>query len=160
MCGVSGSVHQQPQSAHNVDILQDSAMRPAQGATYIPGHTASQKYDSFTDTGTKHFNGLRPWPPACSQESHCTPVQAVAFNALDPLNANLVATVGGDQATVYDDLHMGDFLSVVVHFVNRRTAHTEGGVRPPRPRPAWGTYSPCMRQNTLLPCCPAASTSV
>jgi len=75
----------------------------------------------------------------------------VAFNALDPLNANLVATVGGDQATVYDDLHMGDYLSVVVHFVN---------MRPPRPRPAWGTYSPCMRQNTLLPCCPAASTSV
>ena len=33
------------------------------------------------------------------------------------------------QATVYDDLHMGDFIAVVVNFTNQRTEHAEGGVR-------------------------------
>ena len=33
------------------------------------------------------------------------------------------------QATIYDDLHMGDFIAVVVNFTNQKTEHTEGGVR-------------------------------
>ena len=33
------------------------------------------------------------------------------------------------QATVYDDLHMGDFIAVVVNFINQKTEHAEGGVR-------------------------------
>ena len=33
------------------------------------------------------------------------------------------------QATVYDDLHMGDFIAVVVNFTNQKTEHAEGGVR-------------------------------
>ena len=32
------------------------------------------------------------------------------------------------QATVYDDLHMGDFVAVVVSFANQKTEHAEGGV--------------------------------
>lgn len=64
------------------------------------------------------------------QESHCTPVLALAFNTLDAQCGNLFATVGKDQATVYDDLHMGDFIGVVVHFINQATPHTMGGVRP------------------------------
>lgn len=46
------------------------------------------------------------------------------------------------QATVYDDLHMGDFIAVVVNFTNQKTEHAEGGVRsnddhmsPPRTKP-------------------------
>lgn len=33
------------------------------------------------------------------------------------------------QATIYDDLHMGDFIAVVANFTNQKTEHTEGGVR-------------------------------
>jgi len=33
------------------------------------------------------------------------------------------------QATVYDDLHMGDFIAVVVNFANQKTEHADGGVR-------------------------------
>lgn len=33
------------------------------------------------------------------------------------------------QAAVYDDLHMGDFIAVVVNFINQKTEHAEGGVR-------------------------------
>lgn len=33
------------------------------------------------------------------------------------------------QATVYDDLHMGDFIAVVVNFTNQKTDHAVGGVR-------------------------------
>ena len=33
------------------------------------------------------------------------------------------------QATVYDDLHMGDFIAVVVNFMNQKTEHADGGVR-------------------------------
>ena len=33
------------------------------------------------------------------------------------------------QATIYDDLHMGDFIAVVVNFVNQKTEHADGGVR-------------------------------
>lgn len=33
------------------------------------------------------------------------------------------------QATIYDDLHMGDFVAVVVSFTNEKTEHADGGVR-------------------------------
>ena len=33
------------------------------------------------------------------------------------------------QATVYDDLHMGDFIAVVVTFSNQKTEYATGGVR-------------------------------
>ncbi|KAK9837156.1 hypothetical protein WJX81_006855 [Elliptochloris bilobata] len=61
------------------------------------------------------------------KESHCQPVQALAFNTLDAQCGNLFATVGADQAAVYDDQHMGDFIGVVVHFVNQPTPLTKGG---------------------------------
>ena len=35
---------------------------------------------------------------------------------------------GGEQATVYDDMHLGDYIAVVLNFVNKRTAHAAGGV--------------------------------
>ena len=57
-------------------------------------------------------------------------MEALAFNTLDTQCGNLFATVGRDQAAVYDDQHMGDFIGVVVHFVNQPTPHTKGGVRP------------------------------
>lgn len=33
------------------------------------------------------------------------------------------------QATIYDDLHMGEFVAVVVSFTNQKTEHAGGGVR-------------------------------
>jgi WD40 repeat protein len=51
----------------------------------------------------------------------------LGFNTIDPECSNLFATVGGDQATIYDDSHMGDYIGVVVHFVNNKTEHAEGG---------------------------------
>ena len=89
------------------------------------------------------------------QESHCSPVHQLAFNYTDEGMQNLFATVGNEQvwlksltvcqqhvgcnvsqlmlaseqATVYDDLHMGDFIAVVVNFSNQKTKHADGGVR-------------------------------
>ena len=71
------------------------------------------------------------------KESHGSPIHALAFNQcttacahsqgpIDGLH-NLFATVGGEQATVYDDAHMGNFLAVVVHFSNSPTLHHGGG---------------------------------
>ena len=64
----------------------------------------------------------------CLQESHCRPVRQLLFNAVDASCSNLFATVGGDQATVYDDMHMGDYIAVVLNFVNARTSHAAGQV--------------------------------
>ena len=32
------------------------------------------------------------------------------------------------QATIYDDLHMGDFIAVVVNFTNQKSEYADGGV--------------------------------
>jgi len=61
------------------------------------------------------------------KESHCSQIHAVQFNHLDSNVSNLFATVGKDQATVYDDAHMGDYVCVVVHFTNAATSHHTGG---------------------------------
>lgn len=61
------------------------------------------------------------------KESHATTVHALAFNHASPNCSNLFATVGADQATVYDDSHMADYIGVVVHFVNEKTQHASGG---------------------------------
>ncbi|DBA88802.1 TPA: hypothetical protein ACH3X1_004216 [Trebouxia sp. C0004] len=61
------------------------------------------------------------------KESHCSPVHQLAFNYTDEGMQNLFATVGNEQATVYDDLHMGDFIAVVVNFANQKTEHADGG---------------------------------
>lgn len=58
------------------------------------------------------------------------PVRQLLFNREDPSCGNLFATVGGEQATVYDDMHMGDYIAVALNFVNKRTAHAAGGVSP------------------------------
>ena len=64
------------------------------------------------------------------QESHCRPVRQLLFNMVDASCSNLFATVGGEQATVYDDMHMGDYIAVVLNFVNARTSHAAGQVGP------------------------------
>ncbi len=63
------------------------------------------------------------------KESHGMPIHAVAFNRTSARLGNLVATVGKDHATVYDDSHMGSFVAVVVQLINAATAHHTGGVR-------------------------------
>lgn len=61
------------------------------------------------------------------KESHASPVHQLMFNYTNKSMQNLFATVGKDQATVYDDLHMGDFIAVVVNFTNQKTDHAVGG---------------------------------
>ena len=56
------------------------------------------------------------------------PVRQLMFNMEEPSCRNLFATVGGEQATVYDDMHMGDYIAVVLNFVNKSTVHAAGGV--------------------------------
>ena len=47
------------------------------------------------------------------KESHCSPVQQLVFNSTDADKENLFATVGGNQATIYDDQHFGKYFDVV-----------------------------------------------
>lgn len=61
------------------------------------------------------------------KESHGKEVTCVAFNTVQPTASNLFLTVGGNQATVYDDAHLGYHISVVVQFVNEKTEYVEGG---------------------------------
>ncbi|EFN59527.1 expressed protein [Chlorella variabilis] len=61
------------------------------------------------------------------KESHASPVHALAVNHTDTSMGNLFATVGKDQATVYDGEHMGDHVAVVVHFTNAPSEHAPGG---------------------------------
>jgi hypothetical protein len=61
------------------------------------------------------------------QESHASPVHTLAVNHTNPQLANLFATVGKDQATVYDDEHMGDHVAVACHFTNAPSEHAPGG---------------------------------
>jgi hypothetical protein len=61
------------------------------------------------------------------QESHASPVHTLVVNHTDPQLANLFATVGKDQATVYDDEHMGDHVAVACHFTNAPAEHAPGG---------------------------------
>lgn len=32
------------------------------------------------------------------------------------------------QVTIYDDLHMGDYIGVIVQYVNKPSEHNQGGV--------------------------------
>lgn len=42
---------------------------------------------------------------------------------------NLLAAVGGNQVTVYDDSYLGGYINVVLQFTNEETTETKGGVR-------------------------------
>mmetsp|Transcript_21529 Transcript_21529/g.47227 ORF Transcript_21529/g.47227 Transcript_21529/m.47227 type:complete len:395 (-) Transcript_21529:329-1513(-) len=61
------------------------------------------------------------------KESHCSPVQQLVFNTIDEDKENLFATVGGNQATIYDDQHFGKYVDVVAQFVNEATEYAKGG---------------------------------
>ncbi|KAG2442615.1 hypothetical protein HXX76_002700 [Chlamydomonas incerta] len=61
------------------------------------------------------------------KESHASPILDLAFNSVTPGHHNLFASIGKDQVTIYDDEHMGDYLGVVVHYVNSPTPHHRGG---------------------------------
>ncbi|KAI3433327.1 hypothetical protein D9Q98_003145 [Chlorella vulgaris] len=61
------------------------------------------------------------------KESHASSVHALVMNQAEPTCANLFATVGKDQATVYDGEHMGEHVGVVVHFTNTASEHAPGG---------------------------------
>ena len=92
---------------------------------------------------------------AVFQESHCSPVTALSFNSVDAECTNVFATIGKNQvgsvasedntqllpqegrlldqclamqATIYDDLHMGNYIGVIVQYTNIETEHSTGGV--------------------------------
>ncbi|KAK9807273.1 hypothetical protein WJX73_006418 [Symbiochloris irregularis] len=64
---------------------------------------------------------------AVIKESHVSPVQALEFNLCDASCRNLVACVGKDLVTLYDDGHLSEFVAVVAQLSNRKTAHSKGG---------------------------------
>eukprot|EP00879_Flechtneria_rotunda_P016729 GHRR01017509.1.p1 GENE.GHRR01017509.1~~GHRR01017509.1.p1 ORF type:complete len:110 (+),score=5.56 GHRR01017509.1:695-1024(+) len=47
------------------------------------------------------------------KESHCSQVQHLATNLCSARCRNLFATVARNQATIYDDLHLGEHVAVV-----------------------------------------------
>lgn len=62
-------------------------------------------------------------------EPPCNSISLVHRNHHEhPLQNVDAANVCSCQATVYDDLHMGDSIGVVVHYTNEETKHTPGGV--------------------------------
>jgi hypothetical protein len=61
------------------------------------------------------------------REAHQSPVHALAFNHADAALAFALASAGGEDATAYDDEHLGGHLGVVVHFKNGATPHAPGG---------------------------------
>ncbi|KAL4431235.1 hypothetical protein ABPG75_006491 [Micractinium tetrahymenae] len=61
------------------------------------------------------------------KESHASPVHTLVLNHTSLELGNLFATVGADQATVYDGEHMGDHVAVVAHFTNAASDHAPGG---------------------------------
>ncbi len=74
---------------------------------------------------------------AAAQESHTQPVTQLSFCA-QPGAGNLVATVGSNQATVYDDVHMGDHVALVVRYTNARPQADGPTGAPGAPPPAAG----------------------
>ncbi|KAK3240882.1 hypothetical protein CYMTET_49314 [Cymbomonas tetramitiformis] len=61
------------------------------------------------------------------KEHHCSPVRHLTFNRIDTDKRNIFATVGGSQASVYDDTHFGEFTAVMSQFTNEKTEYAEGG---------------------------------
>ncbi|KDD72563.1 hypothetical protein H632_c3188p0 [Helicosporidium sp. ATCC 50920] len=60
------------------------------------------------------------------KESHGSDVVALAFHP-HPSLRTLLATAGGDQATVYDDAYLGAHVSAVVQWTNEPTPFCLGG---------------------------------
>ncbi len=53
-------------------------------------------------------------------------MEALAFNHTSAATPNLVAAVAAEQVNVYDDMHVGDHVSLVAQLPRE---HTDGGVR-------------------------------
>ena len=68
-------------------------------------------------------------PKTVIRESHCSPVHALCFNHTGDGGelGVLFATVGKDQATVYTDAHMEDYVGLVVQLHNQPSEHAAGG---------------------------------
>jgi len=73
------------------------------------------------------------------------PIQQLAFNLHKQCNKNLLATVGGVQATIYDNEHCGTHLDIVMNFVNRDT--------PSLPSVGKKDYENTSNPKRLLQCC-------
>lgn len=60
---------------------------------------------------------------AVVKESHGAPIVGTVFckPAQSEMCTNLLATVGGNQLTIYDDSHMGENFAVVAHYVHEST---------------------------------------
>jgi len=62
------------------------------------------------------------------KENHGNSINQIIFNINEPHNANLVATVGYQQASIYDSENVGDNLDLICNFVNEKTPYVEGGL--------------------------------
>ncbi|GMH44976.1 hypothetical protein BSKO_12933 [Bryopsis sp. KO-2023] len=61
------------------------------------------------------------------RESHQSPVKCLAFNQTDKELENLLASVGGNQAMVYNNRYLESYINVVGQFTNEETTEVPGG---------------------------------
>ncbi|CAD7695729.1 unnamed protein product [Ostreobium quekettii] len=78
--------------------------------------------DKFRRHALQHL-----WHGTTVKEAHASPVSCVSYNHASAESRNLFASVGGDQATVYRDDHLGGYVSILVQFTNEQTKLTKGG---------------------------------
>lgn len=52
------------------------------------------------------------------KESHVQPIEQLFFNKTTKINHNLIASIGGTQATIYDNENRGNNMDVILNFVN------------------------------------------
>lgn len=78
-------------------VVLEAAKRWASGSLQCPCYTLLP-IGSWQRVVLGHFLGR-------VQESHVSPVTAMAFNQVDPECSNLVATIGGNQVNLAIQLH-------------------------------------------------------
>ena len=62
------------------------------------------------------------------KENHNVPITTLSFNDTKEENQNLVAMVGGEQVTVYDNKHFGNHLDLYMKFDNVEIPQNKGCV--------------------------------
>lgn len=82
----------------------------------------------MASTGAEPFVPSRYELRKVVKENHGEEVEQVLVNRITEKKDNLVATVGFNQASIYDNDNWG-YLDLVSNFTNNPTEYTSGGVR-------------------------------
>ncbi len=82
------------------------------GSIAIDHNTKKSKNDAMATTEILKKLILR----RIVKENHGRPIKHIAFNFTSPCNANLVATVGANQANIYDNENCGSHLDIMCNY--------------------------------------------